>query len=879
MSSYTYVSVKKSKNVVFDDLTKLNDDLSASGVSELWDDYPQIKNDPRFKGMVSQDAKGVVTFGDIDEHMFNGYKTGQVLVWGCFGPNNFKIIAKHMTAGELIIGYHQEGWDTEYYTLTPGKSKKYVVGGSDDDDNDGIIEERSDMNEGAMIADIAKMMGGLGVSGVDFGNGGASTTNMKCTISFVFEGGATYSVTEPIPGGPGHQSKTYIGTPVSCAREAYIERQDEMVNPFDPAAKCEAAFVVYEESSGKLGQIIVPFSQFGLNLPPKGVPIGNSGKPTIFTTDNVVMGWLKSFVTRFQADKTHDAYFAMAMDIPMMANMGGADSKMYTAYKVSNFDMTDKGLSVKDSAIINSKLPSSIMTVNVRSTDAKSKAFLAINGLAIISVIKTDADFTGFMIDGVDVEVMAIHGGDEKAKVMTMVMNTTETKFRVNTPPMIAPPGCLDVVLASINIQNETALTATTTTNDGSTITKTISSGLVTATVVEDLPVAPVVTPKAGVAKTWTEVVANPITVDLSPLASYNTQLKAAMEYSGADDEERAELAENIVSDIGCILQAMIDIYADGPEYWEEEGIPFLIGPMAVHDEKTFGINDQHAPDEYLSTLFADLGDAFSIADSENSHHFDVERARKMWPDFPKETGKKLGEIVCKVLGQRFINSYLLNATITKDKIETEDCKDAIVAEGEKLGLTISKSHLKRTAKESSKLGLTYRLFKYSVDGSLWVVVEAANSIVAVASNTHVPAGADDVKTVMREVDAAAPRKASDELKQTFYDSTLKALDPNESIYGWYIDYIGDEDEDGYSFLKAHRQEKWQINIMLGQRDANGRNVEHRVKTKDELLGCEYIRDSKLTVAKLINEFAAKTRENIEVVNFTVFEVGRHEQK
>jgi hypothetical protein len=121
-----YLSVLRpaepTEGVTFDDLTALNADLiEKTGVSELVDFYtpPPVE----FTGFIKQDAKGAVLLSELEEHKFNGYKS-RIEVWGCWEDKAAKIIAKHITAGKLVLHLDIEGNPDEYYVLTPGKVVK-----------------------------------------------------------------------------------------------------------------------------------------------------------------------------------------------------------------------------------------------------------------------------------------------------------------------------------------------------------------------------------------------------------------------------------------------------------------------------------------------------------------------------------------------------------------------------------------------------------------------------------------------------------------------------------------------------------------------------------------------------------------------------------
>jgi hypothetical protein len=121
MSDPTYLAVHQNEGVVFDDLAALNADLMKDHyIAELMDFY--TPPGPEFIGLVQQEVRaGPVLFASNEEHTFEGYKDKYVNVWGCFGKDNAKTIAKHIIGGKLVLLIETAGYGAEYYILTPGK--------------------------------------------------------------------------------------------------------------------------------------------------------------------------------------------------------------------------------------------------------------------------------------------------------------------------------------------------------------------------------------------------------------------------------------------------------------------------------------------------------------------------------------------------------------------------------------------------------------------------------------------------------------------------------------------------------------------------------------------------------------------------------------
>ena len=103
------IGVQKQTDVTFDDLVALNADLFKSdGIGELLGDYENhdfihLEN-------------GEIQFQDRDSDAY--YKRAEV--WGCFGLNEAKIIADHMTSGKLVLRMDIEGNEPKWFMLSPG---------------------------------------------------------------------------------------------------------------------------------------------------------------------------------------------------------------------------------------------------------------------------------------------------------------------------------------------------------------------------------------------------------------------------------------------------------------------------------------------------------------------------------------------------------------------------------------------------------------------------------------------------------------------------------------------------------------------------------------------------------------------------------------
>lgn len=138
MSSYNYANIHQDEDVIYDDLVQLNAELFNSGAGELLEDIEAIQVSKNAKNwrdnyipydgrqidfLIQENGKTKIASVD-DGHSFCGHVTENSLVWGCFYKDEMKIIAKHMTAGKLVIRMEIEGWPDEFYVLTPGSVKE-----------------------------------------------------------------------------------------------------------------------------------------------------------------------------------------------------------------------------------------------------------------------------------------------------------------------------------------------------------------------------------------------------------------------------------------------------------------------------------------------------------------------------------------------------------------------------------------------------------------------------------------------------------------------------------------------------------------------------------------------------------------------------------
>lgn len=122
MSSYNILYVHQSEGVKFD-AEALNKDLDKNywDVSELWNDYSDIVDHPKWEGWIRLND-GQVEIAQTVEHYFGGYGD-ECVVYGCFGMTDAKRIASHLTAGKLVFRLEYEGGGGKIFIITPGKAE------------------------------------------------------------------------------------------------------------------------------------------------------------------------------------------------------------------------------------------------------------------------------------------------------------------------------------------------------------------------------------------------------------------------------------------------------------------------------------------------------------------------------------------------------------------------------------------------------------------------------------------------------------------------------------------------------------------------------------------------------------------------------------
>lgn len=105
------IGTQKQTDIAFDDIAALNAELfNDTGIGELLGDY----DNHDFVRL----ENGELQFQDRDSDAY--FKRADV--WGCFGLKEAKVIAKHLTAGKLILRKDIEGNEPHWFMISPGNA-------------------------------------------------------------------------------------------------------------------------------------------------------------------------------------------------------------------------------------------------------------------------------------------------------------------------------------------------------------------------------------------------------------------------------------------------------------------------------------------------------------------------------------------------------------------------------------------------------------------------------------------------------------------------------------------------------------------------------------------------------------------------------------
>jgi hypothetical protein len=121
--------------IVIDDIAALNKDATEGeievdfegesctvqgGISELMENMAESACEPIADFYKMEDGKLLIP--NMFEYDMDGYGS-QCEVWGCYGDIDAKILARHVTAGKIVLMLDIEGNDNEYFVITPGECK------------------------------------------------------------------------------------------------------------------------------------------------------------------------------------------------------------------------------------------------------------------------------------------------------------------------------------------------------------------------------------------------------------------------------------------------------------------------------------------------------------------------------------------------------------------------------------------------------------------------------------------------------------------------------------------------------------------------------------------------------------------------------------
>lgn len=113
------LNLHQQDDLIIDDINQLNTDLMTDihgGFSELYGDFTSL---PNFNGPFAMNGNTLQIASNWDSE-FNGY-ANSTMVWGCYGPKIWKIIANHITQGKLVLHLDIEGNPDEYVIITAGQ--------------------------------------------------------------------------------------------------------------------------------------------------------------------------------------------------------------------------------------------------------------------------------------------------------------------------------------------------------------------------------------------------------------------------------------------------------------------------------------------------------------------------------------------------------------------------------------------------------------------------------------------------------------------------------------------------------------------------------------------------------------------------------------
>ena len=117
------LNIHQAEDVVFSDITLMNQFLMKQGMGELYDEF---ENDyEEFEGPFVIETK-VLKVAQNWDGGFEGYEQS-TMIWGCFGEREMKTIARFLIGGKIVFHIDIEGNPDEWWVITPGKVEERKI--------------------------------------------------------------------------------------------------------------------------------------------------------------------------------------------------------------------------------------------------------------------------------------------------------------------------------------------------------------------------------------------------------------------------------------------------------------------------------------------------------------------------------------------------------------------------------------------------------------------------------------------------------------------------------------------------------------------------------------------------------------------------------
>ena len=119
MGLTVYAHIHQSENVAFDDIAALNKELEEdTSIGELTE---EAVGQPGYNGFFRLDDPNDLKLAQLTDKEFSSYEKGYCMVYGCLEDDEAEVVAKHLTAGKIVIHKEIEGNPAEFLIITPGK--------------------------------------------------------------------------------------------------------------------------------------------------------------------------------------------------------------------------------------------------------------------------------------------------------------------------------------------------------------------------------------------------------------------------------------------------------------------------------------------------------------------------------------------------------------------------------------------------------------------------------------------------------------------------------------------------------------------------------------------------------------------------------------